>query len=87
MCCNYSSWSDGAPFNVIDGEGVIDMLTPPLSLVSDQYSVEVLVREKQTGSIITAQSGATFHLRHDVFDAAGFGVFHQQAQWSNGSLR
>lgn len=87
MCCNFSSWSDGAPFNVIDGEGVIEMLTPPLSLVSDQYSVEILVREKQTGSIITAQSGATFHLRHDVFDAAGFGVFHQQAQWSHGSAR
>lgn len=83
LCCNYSSWTDGAPFARVDGEGVIEVLTPPLSLVSDQYALEILVREKNTGAIVAAQSGASFHLRHDVFDATGFGVFHERAQWSH----
>lgn len=87
LCCNFSSWTDQAPFNKLEGQGVIEVLTPPISLVSDQYTVEVLVREKHTGQIVAAQSGATFHLRHDVFDASGFGVFHETAQWSQAAAQ
>ena len=82
LCSTFSSWSDGIPLNITEGEGVVDVLTPPLSLVSDQYVLEVLVREQHTGPIVAAQSGASFHVRHDVFNAQGFGVFHERAQWS-----
>ena len=83
LCCNYSSWGDGAEFSVIDGEGVVDVLAPPLSLVSDRYSVDILVRENNTGAIVAAQAGPTFHLRHEIFEPSAFGVFHQQARWSH----
>ncbi len=83
LCCNYSSWSDEANLRRLEGEGVIEVLTPPLSLVSEGYSIEVLVRENNTGAVVAAQSGASFHLRHEVFDPAGFGVFHERAEWSH----
>ncbi|MDP3493913.1 MAG: ABC transporter ATP-binding protein [Hyphomonadaceae bacterium] len=83
LCCNYSSWGDGAQIGRIDGEGVIDVLAPALSLVSDRYAVDILVRENNTGAIVAAQSGPTFHLRHEVFDPSDFGVFHQTAHWSH----
>ncbi len=83
LCCNYSSWGDGASFSRIEGEGVVELLAPALSLVSDRYSVDILVRENNTGQIVAAQSGPSFHLRHDVFEPSGFGVFHQQAHWSH----
>jgi lipopolysaccharide transport system ATP-binding protein len=81
VCCNYSSWTDGAELDRLEGDGCVEILTPPLSLVSDAYNLDVLVRERAVGDIIAAQNGANFHVRHDVFDPAGFGIFHEQAQW------
>ena len=37
-------------------------------------------------SIVAAQTGATFDLRHEVFNPEGFGVFHNQAQWYHGGI-
>jgi lipopolysaccharide transport system ATP-binding protein len=85
LCCNLSSWADGARFDRIEGEGAIEVLTPPLSLVSDRYTVDVMVRKQYVGTVVAHQMGPSFHLRHDVFDAEGFGVFHEQAQWSHGT--
>jgi lipopolysaccharide transport system ATP-binding protein len=85
MCCNFSSLADGASIGRLEGKSVIEILTPPLSLVSDQYRVDVLVRQR-TGEVVAAQSGAAFHVRHEMFDAANFGVFHERAQWLHGSV-
>jgi lipopolysaccharide transport system ATP-binding protein len=85
MCCNFSSLADGASIGRLEGESVIEILTPPLSLVSDQYRVDVLVR-RHAGEVVAAQSGAAFHVRHEMFDAANFGVFHERAQWVHGSV-
>ena len=84
LCCNFSSWADGSPFDQIDGAGTITVLTAPLSLVSDGYTVDVLVREHQVGAVVAAQVGTKFHVRHDVFNPEAFGVFHEKAEWSRG---
>jgi homopolymeric O-antigen transport system ATP-binding protein len=82
LCSNYSSWTDGAPFDRIDGEGVIDVLTPALSLVSDRYTVTIVVRQHGFERMLGAQVGGAFHLRHEVFGLA-FGVFHERADWAH----
>ncbi len=82
MCCNFSSWADQASLSRLEGAGVVEILTPPLSLVSEGYSIDVLIRENHTGDVVAAQSGASFHLRHEVFDPEGFGVFHERAEWA-----
>ncbi len=82
FCCNFSSSADGAPIDSIEGEGAVEILTQGLSLVSDRYRVEIVVRQRGFDSIVAAQSGPTFHVRHDLFDADVFGVFHERAQWT-----
>jgi hypothetical protein len=44
------------------------------------------VRQYGFESIVAAQTGATFDLRHEVFNPEGFGVFHNQAQWYHGGI-
>jgi lipopolysaccharide transport system ATP-binding protein len=81
LCCNFSSFSDKVDLPRVVGEGVIELLTPPLKLVSDRYTVSIVVRERGYNHILCAQVGAAFHVRHDVFNAAAFGVFHERGQW------
>jgi lipopolysaccharide transport system ATP-binding protein len=79
--CNYSSEADGVDLGMLDGRGVIELRTPPLSLVAEVYSILVLVREQGFGRVVCSQRGGTFHVRHELFDPH-FGVFHESAQWS-----
>jgi lipopolysaccharide transport system ATP-binding protein len=79
--CNYSSEADGVDLGVLDGRGVIELRTPPLSLVAEVYSILVLIREQGFGRVLCSQRGGTFHVRHELFDPH-FGVFHESAQWS-----
>ena len=79
-CCNYCSETDDVRIDEVDGEGVVELLTPPLKLVSELYTVSILVREKGFQSLLCGQVGGTFHVRHDLFDMH-FGVFHEPAQW------
>jgi lipopolysaccharide transport system ATP-binding protein len=79
-CCNYSSEADGVATGRISGPGYIEIEVPPLKLVSDMYSVSVLVRERGFGQIVCGQIGATFHVRHSLFDTH-FGVYHEPATW------
>jgi lipopolysaccharide transport system ATP-binding protein len=83
-CCNYSTEVDG--FAVDPAEGVIELLTPPLSLVSELYTLEILVRRPGLKELIGAQIGGTFHVRHPVFNTH-FGVFHEPGEWSCGEDR
>lgn len=80
-CCNYSSEADGIATGRISGPGRIEIALPPLKLVSDMYSVSILVRERGFGAVLCGQIGATFHVRHSLFDTH-FGVYHEPAAWS-----
>ena len=84
-CCNYSTETDGASPARVDGKGVIELRTPPLSLVSELYTISILVREKGFQKLLCAQSGASFHVRHPLYDMH-FGVFHEAAEWQTKTL-
>jgi len=79
--CNYSSAIEGLPLSRLHGLGEIEVLTPPLRLVSDLYAIHVAVWDSKFTKLINAQAGPTFHVRHDLFDLH-FGVFHEPAQWT-----
>ena len=79
-CCNYSSEADGIVTGQLVGDGCIEIDTPPLKLVSDMYSVSILVRERGFGRVLCGQTGTMFHVRHSLFDTH-FGVFHEPAKW------
>jgi homopolymeric O-antigen transport system ATP-binding protein len=80
-CCNYTSEGDGVVISEVDGEGVIELTTPPLKLVAELYSISILVREKGYQELLCGQMGATFHIKHELYDVH-FGVFHEAAEWN-----
>ncbi|WP_374575516.1 ABC transporter ATP-binding protein [Phenylobacterium sp.] len=80
-CSTYSSFSDNVNIPMIDGEGVVELRTPPMTLVSELYTANVSVREKGYGRVVCAQIGGHFHLRHPVFASNAFGVYHEAADW------
>jgi lipopolysaccharide transport system ATP-binding protein len=81
LCCNFSSYYDKVDLPWISGDGAIELLTPPLKIVSDRYHVTVAVREKGNQHVVAGQIGASFHVRHEIFGASEFGVFHELGQW------
>jgi lipopolysaccharide transport system ATP-binding protein len=85
-CCTFSSVDDGVDLPTVSGEGWIEMKTPPITLVSDLYSCNIVVRERgHAGRILCAQIGGHFHVRHPVYASNAYGVFHQDAQWKVGA--
>jgi lipopolysaccharide transport system ATP-binding protein len=84
LCCNFSSISDGVEIDRVSGEGVIELLTPPLKLVADMYTVSIVVRERSFRRILCAQTGGSFHVRHPIFEASAFGVMHEPGDWKIG---
>lgn len=82
LCCNFSSYYDKLDLPRAFGDGLIELLTPPLKLVSDRYTVLIAVREEGRQQLVAGQVGVSFHLRHDVFVPGQYGVFHESAQWS-----
>jgi lipopolysaccharide transport system ATP-binding protein len=81
-CCNYSTTLDGLAVDPTSGAGVLELLTPPLSLVSELYRIEILVREDGFQRLVCGQGGGAFHVRDDVLDMH-FGVFHQAGAWTH----
>src|SRR5262249_8127772 len=80
-CCNYSTEADGIHVDQVNGKGVIELHTPPLKLVAELYTIQIIVREKGYQKVLCAQIGSTFHVRHHLMDTH-FGVFHEPAhQW------
>lgn len=79
-CCNYTTETDGISLNTVTGKGSISLLTPPLKLVSDLYTIHILIRKNGFQDLICSQIGSTFHIRHKLFDNH-FGVFHETAEW------
>jgi lipopolysaccharide transport system ATP-binding protein len=80
-CCNFSSELDGLLIESSDGVQSIELLTPSLKLVAEAYSISIIVRTAGFQEIVGGQQGASFHVRHDLYDSH-FGVFHEGAQWT-----
>lgn len=80
-CCNYSTAMDGFSVPSVSGDVVIEMLTPPLKLISEMYMIHLLIWDERFQKLYSAQMGSTFHVRHDLLSTS-FGVFHESAQWS-----
>ncbi|MGE5608603.1 MAG: ABC transporter ATP-binding protein [Bacillota bacterium] len=83
-CCNFNTAMDEFPTGVVSGSGTIDVLTPPLKLVAENYSLQVLVWDQGFQRLYCAQMGKGFHVRHPVLNKE-FGIFHEPARWSWGS--
>ncbi len=83
LCCSYSTEADSICLGRLSLDGFIEMVTPPLRLTAELYTIHVLVREKGLQRVLCAQIGGTFHVRDQLFDAH-FGVFHESAQWAWG---
>jgi lipopolysaccharide transport system ATP-binding protein len=81
VCCNYSTMTDDLDLPTVEGEGVLEMTTPPLRLTADSYWITVLVRENRFDAILQAQVAGRFHVRHPIYERVGFGVFHDPAEW------
>ncbi len=79
-CCNYSTALDGVTIRTSPGPGRIELVTPPIALVSELYKVEVLVREKGFQKLVCGQHGGSFHVRDPVLNMH-FGVFHEAGVW------
>jgi lipopolysaccharide transport system ATP-binding protein len=85
-CCNYNTTMDGFTLPALENDGSIELLTPPLNLVSESYRIYVLVRDDKFERLYCAQTGKTFHVRHDLLNTH-FGVFHEDGEWSMPGMR
>lgn len=79
-CCNFNTIMDGFTLPVLCSDGVIELLTPPLKLVSDSYQICILIRDDKFENLYSAQIGNTFHVQHDLLNTH-FGVFHEDGEW------
>lgn len=68
LCCNFSSYTDNVDLPWISGDGAIELLTPPLKIVSDRYTVTIAVREKGFEQLVAGLIGTSFHLQHEIFE-------------------
>jgi lipopolysaccharide transport system ATP-binding protein len=83
-CCNHNTALDGFSTATVSGRGVIELLTPPIKLVAELYSIQILVWDSKFQHLYCAQAGKNFHVSHPVLDTE-FGVFHEEAEWSWGA--
>lgn len=79
-CTTYSTFSDKVDIPFVEGEGEIELRTPPIKLVSDLYVANIVVRDA-AASMVAAQIGGRFHVRHPVLSAQAFGVYHEAGEW------
>jgi len=80
-CCNFNTAMDDFSTGTVIGSGVVEVLTPPISLVSELYSLQVLIWDSKFQRLYCAQMGKNFHVRHPILSTA-FGVFHERAEWA-----
>jgi len=83
-CCNYNTGMDR--FSTADAkrEGTIELLTPPLKLVSDLYSIQLAIWDPTFQKIYCAQQASNFHVRDNILNTH-FGVFHEAGEWRWGT--
>jgi lipopolysaccharide transport system ATP-binding protein len=80
QCTTFSTMSDGIDIPFVEGEGVIELRTPPIKLVSDLYVANIVVRDAQS-RMICAQIGGHFHVKHPILTATAYGVYHEAGDW------
>jgi len=71
---------DGLIIPSLSGRATIELLTPPLRLVAELYTVHVMVWDTKFEKLYSAQICMTFHVRHQLLNTH-FGVFHETAEW------
>jgi lipopolysaccharide transport system ATP-binding protein len=81
LCCNFSSTLDNFELSTIEGKGSVELLTPPIKLTADNYTVMVTIRERRFHRIIEATIGDSFHVKDSVLAPIAFGVFHERGEW------
>jgi len=79
-CCNYSTHLDGYSIPSLCGDGTIEVLTPPLKIVSESYSIHVIVWDKSFQQMYCFHKGISFHVQHHLY-STHFGVFHEEGEW------
>jgi lipopolysaccharide transport system ATP-binding protein len=79
-CCSFNTTMDRFPIDKLSGSGTLELLTPPIRLVSELYTIHVLVWDSCFQRLFCAQVGKDFHIRHAVLSTQ-FGVFHEPAEW------
>lgn len=79
-CTTYSTVADEVEIPYVEGEGEIELRTPPIKLVSDLYVANILVRDARA-SLLCAQIGGHFHVRHPLFTHPAFGIYHEPGEW------
>jgi lipopolysaccharide transport system ATP-binding protein len=84
-CATFSTSADGVDIPFVEGEGEIELRTPPIKLIAELYSTNLVVRERDHGPIIAAQIGPSFHVRHPIFSPIAYGIFHESGQWRIGA--
>jgi lipopolysaccharide transport system ATP-binding protein len=80
-CCTFVSALEGLEPATISGEGTIEVTTPPLKLVSNRYTVWVVLRERGFARMLNAQIGTSFHVKHEMMSETAFGVFYESGAW------
>jgi homopolymeric O-antigen transport system ATP-binding protein len=79
-CCGFSAARDGVAIPVLDQDGVFELLTPPIRLVSDMYTSYAVVWDREFKNLYCGQIGPSFHVRDEVLNQH-FGVFHVPGEW------
>jgi lipopolysaccharide transport system ATP-binding protein len=80
-CCCYTTATDGFATGVIEGDGAIELTTPPLKLVADAYNINLLAWDSTFERLYCSQIGKKFHVKDPLLNKE-FGIFHEPAQWS-----
>jgi lipopolysaccharide transport system ATP-binding protein len=79
-CCNFNTAMDGFCTSSAGNEGIIELVTPRLKLVSEMYSLCLLVWDADYQKLHSVQEGPSFHVRHETLNTE-FGVFHENGEW------
>jgi lipopolysaccharide transport system ATP-binding protein len=80
-CCCYTTATDGFSTGVVEGDGMIELTTPPLKLVADSYNVHMLAWDKTFEKLYCSQVGKSFHVADPLLNTE-FGVFHEPGEWT-----
>ncbi len=79
-CCNFNTAMDGFTIPALRGSGTIELITPPLKLVSEFYEVHAMIWDVKYTKLYSSQVCTTFHVRHHMLNTH-FGVFHESGEW------
>jgi len=82
-CCCHSTVLDGFDTGTVNGGGTVEVLTPPIKLISEVYTIHVIIWDNNFQKLYSAQLGTTFQVQHSVL-STHFGTYHEPAQWTWG---